>query len=244
MLAELQTNPTTIAVLLGHDTARANMLAQRLSVECIHESVADEFDFVLDAQVQGLLLHCFTPKFETPFMLEFDKKRPAGAGRDPLKRAFAKCRTVVDATAGWGSDSRRLCDLGFSVTMIERHPLVALLLEDALTRSLAYSGRIQFKQGDALNSLTSILPDAVYMDTMYPNGRKKGAKVKKPLQVLRALCGNDSDANELLEVALTQAQKRVVVKRPHFAPELQSDVDFAITSKLVRYDVYLVDRHN
>ena len=43
--------------------------------------------------------------------------------------------TVVDATAGLGRDAFVLASLGCKVTLIERSPVVAALLQDGLTRA-------------------------------------------------------------------------------------------------------------
>ena len=45
--------------------------------------------------------------------------------------------SVLDATAGLGRDAFILAELGCPVTLIERHPLIAALLEDGLLRAQA-----------------------------------------------------------------------------------------------------------
>ncbi|TBL57379.1 16S rRNA (guanine(1516)-N(2))-methyltransferase, partial [Klebsiella oxytoca] len=42
---------------------------------------------------------------------------------------------VVDATAGLGRDAFVLASIGCNVRMVERHPVVAALLEDGLKRA-------------------------------------------------------------------------------------------------------------
>ena len=44
---------------------------------------------------------------------------------------------AVDATAGLGEDSLLLAAAGFEVTLCEADPVIAVLLEDALTRAAA-----------------------------------------------------------------------------------------------------------
>ena len=44
-------------------------------------------------------------------------------------------RTVVDATAGLGRDAFALAAVGASVTLIERDPVLAALLDDAIARA-------------------------------------------------------------------------------------------------------------
>ncbi|WP_127470229.1 class I SAM-dependent methyltransferase [Thiomicrorhabdus aquaedulcis] len=67
-------------------------------------------------------------------------RRQFGGGKgQPLARAMGNLATglpnIIDATAGMGGDSFVLASLGFNVHMIERSPIVAALLNDALTRA-------------------------------------------------------------------------------------------------------------
>ena len=79
-------------------------------------------------------------------------------------------------------------------------------------------------------------PDVVYLDPMFPTGRK--AAERKPLRVLRRLVGDDADAGELLAAALRVAKRRVVVKRPLRADPLGAKPTATHRGKAARYDVY------
>ena len=46
--------------------------------------------------------------------------------------------TLLDATAGLGRDAFVLAELGCTLTLIERQPLIAALLEDGLALSLIH----------------------------------------------------------------------------------------------------------
>ncbi len=85
-----------------------------------------------------------------------------------------------------------------------------------------------------------IYPDVIYLDPMYPD-RKKSASVKKNMQILQTLLGKDEDTEELLNIALKVAKKRVVVKRPKGAENLSSiKPTYQVNSKKTRYDVYII----
>ena len=74
-----------------------------------------------------------------------------------------------------------------------------------------------------------------------PIGVGKTSLVKKEMRVLRVVAGDDTDAAELLDIALHCSRKRVVVKRPRLAPILGDAVpSHAITGKTSRFDVYLI----
>lgn len=176
----------------------------------------------------------------------------AGSGRlsrkQPLGRAIGpKARTVVDATAGMGQDAFLLACMGFEVLAIERSPIVAALVEDGLRRAEADSrlrdalcGRLRLVVGDARHVLLELqpAPDVVYVDPMFPPKRRASALPKKEIQLLRMVVGDDEDTGELLRVARTVAQQRVVLKRPTHAPTLELP-SMSIEGKLVRYDVYV-----
>ena len=78
----------------------------------------------------------------------------------------------------------------------------------------------------------------VYLDPMFPH-KQKSALVKKEMRVFQSLVGPDLDADGLLEPARQLATKRVVVKRPDYAPPL-ADVATpnAVVTKGHRFDIY------
>lgn len=237
--------------------------------------------------------------------------------RQPLLRAVGLRKgdptrpSVLDATAGLGEDAWLLASSGCPVLAVERHPIVAALLEEAIERAVARSShaprsapnasassalpRITTLAADSLALLehlgsgASLLDwpewgasastreptheaecatgrarreavraviggaggaeggavkrgtvDVVYIDPMFPPGRK--AAERKPLLMLRALVGADPDAAALLAPARRAARRRVVVKRPRHAAPL-ADAPPAAThhGRAVRYDVYPAD---
>ena len=155
--------------------------------------------------------------------------------------------TVIDATAGLGRDAFVLASLGCQVRLIERHPVVFLLLQDGLQRAYADPdiGTMLRQNMQLLNvaQLAELDPatdfaDVVYLDPMYPH-KQKSALVKKEMRLFQHLVGADSDADELLEPALKIAQKRVVVKRPDYAEFLaQKPPHFSRETKNHRFDIY------
>ena len=174
-----------------------------------------------------------------------------GAGnlsrKQPLPRAIgAKSETVLDATAGFGGDAALLAMMGFEVLAVERAPVVAVLLEDGLARSLldpeargALGDRLRVQWSQAADVLEQQGPfDTVYLDPMFPPRRKRSALPKKNLQFLRELLGPDPDVADLLARARERCH-RVVVKRPADAGPIAADVSLAQAGKLVRYDVYI-----
>ncbi len=164
--------------------------------------------------------------------------------------------TVLDGTAGLGRDAFVLASLGCRVQMVERHPVVAALLDDGLQRAKqdpeigSWVGErmslIHASSHTALDDLAQdesfSKPDVVYLDPMYPHpeNKKKSALVKKEMRVFQSLVGADLDADNLLQPALALATKRVVVKRPDYAHWLaEQKPTMAIETKKNRFDVYV-----
>ncbi|MFY9179520.1 MAG: class I SAM-dependent methyltransferase [Venatoribacter sp.] len=175
-----------------------------------------------------------------------------GQGQDIAKviGVSAYKPSVVDATAGLGRDSFVLASLGCQVEAHERHPVVAALLADGLNRARHHElvgeivRRIELKFGSSHELLRPIdnpeqQPDVVYLDPMFEHDEKQTAQVKKDMQAFRTLVGQDTDANELLALALAHARCRVVVKRARKAAPLANQTpSFAIIGKANRFDVY------
>jgi len=154
---------------------------------------------------------------------------------------------VTDATAGLGRDAFVLASLGCRVQMLERHPVVAALLDDGLQRGYRNAEiggwlqeRLTLVHASSLEALaaSSEKPDVVYLDPMYPH-KQKSALVKKEMRVFQTLVGADNDADGLLEPARRLAKKRVVVKRPDYAPPLAGvATQSAVVTKSHRFDIY------
>ncbi|TNG94572.1 hypothetical protein FHQ28_02465 [Pasteurellaceae bacterium USgator11] len=180
-------------------------------------------------------------------------RRKFGGGRSEaiakavgIKKAYLP--TIIDATAGLGRDAFVLAAIGCKVRLIERHPVVFALLQDGLQRAYQdteigewLQHRMQLLSANNLTALSPIqdCADVVYLDPMYPH-KQKSALVKKEMRIFQHLVGADLDADQLLPSALQLARKRVVVKRPDYAPFLaQQKPHFSQTTKNHRFDVYM-----
>ena len=199
------------------------------------------------------------PSLGNPIFIDFEQgknahRRQFGGGRgQPLAKAIGLKKgatpTIIDATAGFGRDAFVLANLGCNITLIERNPLIATLLSDALQRATEnlelqeVISRMSLINHDAIQHLnnlkTDLHPDVIYLDPMFPN-REKSALVKKDMRLLHELAGPDTDSEQLLTTARTTALKRTVVKRPKSAPFVgEQKPDTSIESKNTRYDIYL-----
>lgn len=160
---------------------------------------------------------------------------------------------VVDATAGLGRDAFLLAVCGAEVTLLERHPVLVLLLEEALTALATVhadiAARLHLVAHEAVGWLQALpadaRPEVVYCDPMFPP-RTKSAAVSGEMQVLHRLVGETPDAGDLLAAALRAATRRVVVKRPLRADPLCATglekirPSYALSGRASRFDVYLI----
>ncbi|QNS15716.1 class I SAM-dependent methyltransferase [Mannheimia bovis] len=159
--------------------------------------------------------------------------------------------TVIDATAGLGRDAFVLTAVGCKVLLVERNPIVAALLEDGLNRAYQDPEIGDFMQERMIladvRNISQLDPtihkaDVVYLDPMYPH-KQKSALVKKEMRVFQHLVGADLDSDDFFLPAKALAKKRVVVKRPDYAPFLADQKpDFSHTTKNHRFDIYLSHR--
>lgn len=151
---------------------------------------------------------------------------------------------ILDATAGWGRDAAILASFGATVLMLERNPIMGILLEDGLARLDEHSpihSRLSMVAQDAMTYLKQApdadRPDVIYLDPMHPQ-RQKTALVKKEMQALQQLLGHDADAKELLMIARSTARQKVVVKWPSRESPMMPPTQ-SYSGKTVRFDVYL-----
>lgn len=220
---------------------KARVLAQRYGLP--FDNQAPDRLLLTEHGLQ-LCLSPFLP-MQADFQLDYWQKRRAEGKKQGLVRA---CRPVpgmriVDATAGWGRDAAVLASFGADVLMLERHPVMAALLEDALARQDEASKqalRLSLVHADALSWLQALpassYPDIIYLDPMHPT-RQKAALVKKDLQALQQMIGADEQVLELIQLARQRVLKKVVVKWPqHSAAVLKPGS--SIEGKTVRFDMY------
>lgn len=202
------------------------------------------YQLFIEADKLVLKFKSFSP-LSADFNSSAWQKRKAAGKNQGLIRAVKPRQglRIVDATAGWGRDAALLASFGAKVLMVERNPMMAALLEDALSRRDEYSKLhldLNLVKADALDYLSGLadvdLPHLIYIDPMHP-ARQKSALVKKDMQVLQQLMGPDEDALDLLRLAQTKALEHVVVKWPRHTPALLPP-SASVFCKTVRFDIY------
>jgi len=195
----------------------------------------------------------------TPIVIDFVsgklayRRKYGHAGGEAISKAVGikkgKRPTIVDATAGLGRDAFVLATLGCRVHMIERSKVIATLLEDGLRRAeqdekigRLLKEKLSLTCGDSREELTHLPfePEVIYLDPMFPH-KGRSALVKKEMRIVQEVVGQNEDADALLNVALSIATNRVVVKRPAYADYLaEIKPQASIKTKKHRFDIYLI----
>lgn len=175
---------------------------------------------------------------------DYRRRSPKGKG-ELIARALGAgkgVRRVLDLSAGLGQDAVFLSQLGFEVTAVERHPVLAkLLLEARGKTSRPELSSLRIVAGDSLRLLEDPAFtagfEAAYFDPMYPS-KKKSALPRQEMVLFRRLVGEDGDAAAVARAA-REKLPRLVVKRPDEAPPLLEKPSASFAGTTVRYDVYL-----
>ncbi|MBF0294305.1 MAG: class I SAM-dependent methyltransferase [Magnetococcales bacterium] len=232
--------------------SEAQRLAERLSLPMLEwEQTEDRLVLALTGERLALLAR--QRGRGQPVAVDFSPEIAAARRQEGLRQTLARAAglksggvrpVVLDMTPGLGRDAFVLAALGCEVLMVERSPVVAALLEDGLRRAamLPEASRLRLMQGEAVAFLNHLPAgghpcQVIYLDPMHPE-REKSALVKKEMRLLRAVVGDDPDAEELAQAALRHGQARVVIKRPRLAPPLGAQPQRVVMGQSVRYDIY------
>ena len=240
-------------VAIVEDTSeRTAALARLSSLDLVTDS-RHSYRFTLRWIDNRLTLRDHAHKTPIDIAAEFTRggilhrKKFGGGHGQPLARAVKTKDqpTICDATAGFGKDAFIFASLGCEVILLEQSVVVHALLADALERAKVNPETEEVAQRMTLYHIDSTqlpeawpqqqLPDVIYLDPMYPEGRRTA---KKEIQTLRHLLDTPQNETTLLDAAKKTA-KRVVVKRPGKAPPLAEQIPSgSIASPKTRYDIY------
>ncbi len=217
-------------------------------------------DMALVLDEDGLSLSANGMKMQPDWCAEIPRLKRASLKSEMIARAcqLGEKPTLIDATAGLGHDSLLMAHLGANVRLIERHPILFVLLEYAKVQAerdpflQATMQRIQLIHADSNCYLNELAQkgeylDVVYLDPMFPQrdqnqqAIKKQAQVKKQMQLLHMLLPEDGEmdlGDQLLDLAKKIA-KRVIVKRPRHAVYLAGQhPDHQWLGDACRFDAY------
>ncbi len=217
-------------------------------------------ELALCADEQGLWLCANGMKMQPDWKAEVPRLKRASLKSEMIARAcqLGEAPQLIDATAGLGHDSLLMAHLGAHVTLLERHPILFTLLEDAHNQAKQdpflskIVERIQLIFSDSSDYLQACIQhhqqvNVIYLDPMFPqrdqhqNTIKKQAQVKKQMQLLHLLLPEhgEMDLGDSLLPLAQQVAQRVIVKRPRHAVFLnQQTPDHQWLGDACRFDAY------
>ena len=244
--ASVSAAPTVVSVQ-GESPVRAREAAQQLALE--YRNYQDTAGLLLVVGETSAWLELDGVKVTAQFDSAAMHHRRKGGHNEMLGRAVGlkadRKPLIWDATGGLGRDAFVLADLGCEVTLCERVPALAWLLDQAV-QAAKVSGAQQIREAAermsvlAADSKTLRAPagTVIYLDPMFPE-RKKAAAVKKEAAMLQHLAVSVDDSESLWQWAWDQPVERVVVKRPLRAPILgHIRPAHTLKGKSVRFDVF------
>lgn len=232
---EFQEKAQQYAVVLSSRGIQVNIeLIEKLNARFLRLNS----DLALCTDESGLWLCAHGMKMQPDWKAEIGRLKRASLKSEMISRAcnLGEKPQLIDATAGLGHDSLLMAQLGAYVTLVERHPILFTLLEDAhktamedsyLSKAVSRIHLVFSDSADYLKQQANLnnTVDVVYLDPMFPQrdqnqqAEKKQAQVKKQMQLLHLILPEDGEmdlGDNLLELAQKIA-KRVVVKRPRLA---------------------------
>ncbi|KAL0479206.1 hypothetical protein AKO1_008044 [Acrasis kona] len=189
-------------------------------------------DFINDLEIINRIKYGYTVK--DPFIKAFTVNN--------LKRAETR---VLDATAGMGRDSFVLSSFGFKMILVERNPIVYMLLKDGYERAKHQFGNVSSViHADSINYLNHInvedpnRPHVVYLDPMFEKHGKQRA-TKRSISMLRDIIDVERDnhqLSQLIEAASRVAIRKVIIKRNKSAP-IHPNVKHSFVARDTRFDM-------
>jgi len=263
VLSQSQNMQPALAVFAVNEACleQASSIAQQMQLPLLEHTdllATEEFPLLIWVDGNGVALRQSGRKAPNPVLIDFVggalgfRGKRSSHSKELVANAVGvkgeNPPSVLDATAGLGRDAFVLASRGCQVQMLERSPVVALMLEDALQRAARDAevtdiiARMRLQHVNASEFMRSMrpgdFPEVVYLDPMFPE-RSKTASVKKEMRLLQQLLGADLDTVELFEAALQVATRRVVVKRPKQAPCISElKPHHVVEGKSGRFDIY------
>ena len=164
-------------------------------------------------------------------------KKTLGKNKNTLK--------IFDATAGFLSDAMIFLAQGHKVIACEQSKIVYLLVKDALARAkdqMSFLENLEFlndNSTEAFKKLNNI--DLIYLDPMYPVTNKNAlgsgtiSIIKNILEIEKIENKGDSLFHDFKKLYY----KKIVLKRPIKANEIDSNINYQVRGKSTRYDIYI-----
>ena len=229
--------------IIGNNTALIESWQKFIELNGANTETIKKIDFTTDTPV----IYDFEGrKFSIDFKNDRSNysKKKGSIKTELISKALGSGKhglNILDLSAGLGIDAVFLSQLGYTVTALERNPIIFLSLKTAHEQlPTANKSQLKFIYSSAQDFLknTELNFDCIYFDPMFPD-KKKSALPRQEMIFFRNLVGSDLDSTEVIQQALTFTTiSKIVVKRPLKAPVLFAKPRSSISGKLIRFDIY------
>ena len=193
----------------------------------------DSHNYEIKFKQKKFYIKCEQERFETTFSID---ELMHHSDNIYMKLFPIKNSTILDCTAGLGRDGILLSKLGHDVTMIEKNPILIIMLNNYLSRAKDIKARLLY--GDSLSYIRIAKKkfDYIYIDFMFE--KKNNAKPSKYDLFLRSINYNENNKLNFIEEMINYCKKRVIVKEPIKSKSGIIDCDFEIKTKLIKYKIF------
>ena len=163
-------------------------------------------------------------------------KKALGRSEKPLK--------ILDCTAGMLQDTLLFLSLGHQVTALEQSKILFYLLQDGISRSEDQSifNQLDLKHMNACSYASQAKNfDVIYFDPMYPPSKKNALSSGKLEYIAKILEVESLKNNPMHDFEVLQLipAKKMIVKRPIKAESFSSQINYQVTGKTTRFDIYI-----
>jgi 16S rRNA (guanine1516-N2)-methyltransferase len=240
------------------------------SAQIVYEKPKDN-NLYLQLDQSGLALSC--PEFNLTYISDLYTKlkyRLKQLNQELLIQAV-KVKTlnrlnIWDITGGLGRDALLLANAGHQVTLVERNPALALILNYLIKNQIMPGTEnlhlVHMESLEYLRQKHAVLPHVIYFDPMFQDNMK--AKAKKEMQIIEMLLSSafahdlvgdgaiewknppdhitgNNENRVLFDLAYATVLNKVVVKRDNKQQPISNipNPSYNKCGKTIRYDVYL-----
>jgi len=235
----------------GLESERLNELETQLNLIAKNTINLDRDSLVL--QEDNLYFNFKKKRTLTPLKIDIKKGALGWRLARPqhethLKKAIGKTDRplrILDSTAGLLGDSMIMLALGHSVTAYEQSKILFTMLNNQLNQlSETDSNLLNFKLINSNVCETNFNEksfDVIYFDPMYPEDKASSARRSdlKKINSILEIEGLASDPESTFNYLRSIPSTKLIVKRPLKVDAFEGSINYKITGKSVRFDIYL-----
>ena len=235
----------------GLESERLNELETQLNLIAKNTINLDRDSLVL--QEDNLYFNFKKKRTLTPLKIDIKKGALGWRLARPqhethLKKAIGKTDRplrILDSTAGLLGDSMIMLALGHSVTAYEQSKILFTMLNNQLNQlSETDSNLLNFKLINSNVCETNFNEksfDVIYFDPMYPEDKASSARRSdlKKINSILEIEGLASDPESTFTYLRSIPKTKLIVKRPLKVNAFEGSINYQISGKSVRFDIYL-----